>query len=83
MHTTVAERIRETGVFEVEDIPSIVRVISTHDIAFGSPWDDFRHAHLRLPSWFRGTLDPLSDEYAQQQKRLWSILSGISGNYMP
>ena len=34
---SAAQRIKETGIFEVEDIPLIVSVISQHDIAGGSP----------------------------------------------
>lgn len=80
---SAAQRIKETGIFEVEDIPLIVSVISQHDIAGGSPWDDFRHSHLRLPDWFRHDLDPLSSEYAEQQHKLWSVLAGVSSRYRP
>lgn len=53
------------------------------DIAHGTPWDDLRDANLVLPSWFRTDLDPLSDEYAEQQHKLWSLLTGIERDYVP
>jgi len=83
VYRSSAERIKATGIFEVEDIQLIVDVISEHDLAFGSPWDDFRHAHLRLPNWFQENLDPLSDMYAEQQYKLWSTLAGVSSRYTP
>jgi 2-polyprenyl-3-methyl-5-hydroxy-6-metoxy-1,4-benzoquinol methylase len=82
-YSSAVERIRATGSFDIDDIPLIASVISEHDIACGSPWDDFRHAHLRLPAWFRHDLNPLSEEYAEQQHKLWSTVAGVSSRYRP
>ena len=81
--SSAAERIKASGRFDLDDIPLLVSVINLHDLAFGSPWDDFRHAHLSLPPWFRDDLDPLSSEYAEQQHRLWSLLAEVSSRYQP
>ena len=83
VYSSAAERIRATGSFDIDDIPLIANIISEHDIACGSPWDDFRHAHLRLPAWFRHDLDPLSEEYTEQQHKLWSLVAGVSSRYRP
>ena len=32
---------------------------------------------MRLPPWFRHGLDPLGSEYAEQQHRLWQLISGV------
>jgi SAM-dependent methyltransferase len=78
-----AERIRVTGEYTLDDIDLIVQTISQHDIVHGSPWDDFRLANLKLPSWFKSGLDPHSDEYAQQQHALWSALTRKERPYDP
>jgi SAM-dependent methyltransferase len=79
----MAERIKATSQFEVDDIELLVRTISEHDVIRGTPWDDFRLAHCVLPGWFRFGLDPLSDAYAAQQHRLWSLFTGINRAYTP
>jgi SAM-dependent methyltransferase len=48
-----------------------------------SAWDDFRGRYLSLPEWFPHGLDPLSLRYAQQQDRLWSLISGRVEAYRP
>jgi 2-polyprenyl-3-methyl-5-hydroxy-6-metoxy-1,4-benzoquinol methylase len=78
-----AARIGITGQFTVEDVDLIVQTISQHDIVYGSPWDDFRATNMQLPSWFRTGLDPLSEEYAQQQFKLWSLLTQHERPYAP
>ena len=80
---TPAERIKTTSQFTVDDIELLVETINEHDVIRGTPWDDFRIAHCVLPSWFRFGLDPFSDEYATQQHKLWSLLTGISRSYTP
>src|ERR1700675_2437780 len=66
-----AERIKVTGQFGLDDINLLVETINQYDVVRGTPWDDFRGAHCRLPDWFRGGLDPFSDDYDAQQQRLW------------
>jgi SAM-dependent methyltransferase len=78
-----AERIRVTGEYTVDDIDLIVQTISQHDIVHGSPWDSFRAANLRLPEWFDWGLDPYSDQYALQQRKLWALLSRRNRPYAP
>lgn len=78
-----AERIRITGQYSLDDVDLIVRTISTHDVVYGSPWDAFRMAAMQLPSWFRGGLDPHSQEYADQQYKLWSLVTRHERPYMP
>jgi 2-polyprenyl-3-methyl-5-hydroxy-6-metoxy-1,4-benzoquinol methylase len=38
---------------------------------------------MQLPSWFTTGLDPHSDEYAQQQHKLWSLLTRQERPYAP
>lgn len=78
-----AARIKKTGLFTVDDIDLISRIYAKFDTAQGTLWDDFRNAHMILPSWFRMDLDPLSDQYLEQQKQLWKVLAGISRDYDP
>jgi SAM-dependent methyltransferase len=49
----------------------------------GTEWEPFRNAFLKLPEWFRLDLDPMSDEYARQQTRLWQAVAGIDRDYDP
>jgi SAM-dependent methyltransferase len=82
-YATAADRIRETRQFRLTDIDLLVRTIEPFDILNDTPWDDFREAHCVLPDWFRQGLDPRSSEYAAQQLRLWSALSGVERAYAP
>jgi SAM-dependent methyltransferase len=78
-----AERIRTTKQFKLEDIDLVADAIGRYDILSNTPWDNYRAAHCVLPDWFRMGLDPVSDEYAAQQRRLWSVLSGVERPYAP
>jgi 2-polyprenyl-3-methyl-5-hydroxy-6-metoxy-1,4-benzoquinol methylase len=78
-----AERIRVTGEFTMDDVDLVVQAISNHDIVYGSPWDDFRMANMQLPSWLQMGLDPHSSEYADQQYKLWSLLTRNDRPYTP
>ncbi len=81
--TSDAERIRATGEFTLDDVDLVVQAISEHDIVYGSPWDNFRTANLRLPSWFKTGLNPYSETYARQQYKLWSLLTRHERPYEP
>jgi 2-polyprenyl-3-methyl-5-hydroxy-6-metoxy-1,4-benzoquinol methylase len=78
-----AERIKATGEFTLDEVDLVVQAISQHDIVYGSPWDNFRMANLRLPSWFKMGLNPHSEEYATQQYKLWSELTRHHRPYAP
>jgi SAM-dependent methyltransferase len=78
-----AERIRSSGRFGMADIELLARTFARHDQALGTPWDDFRYAHLELPAWFRHDLEPLSADYARQQQRLWAEIAGVPEPYDP
>jgi hypothetical protein len=77
------ERIKVTGRYNLEDIDLIVETIAKHDIVYGSPWDNFRLASLELPSWFDHRLDPYTEEYAQQQHKLWTVITRKERPYAP
>jgi SAM-dependent methyltransferase len=62
--------------FDESEIERVRRTYFEHGSAEGGPWDAYRHAHLRLPAWFRHGLDPWSSAYAEQQQRLWSLITG-------
>ncbi|MGO9930689.1 MAG: class I SAM-dependent methyltransferase [Steroidobacteraceae bacterium] len=78
-----AERIKATGEFGLDDIDLLVETFIKYDVIRGTPWDDFRHAHCVLPEWYRVDLDPLSDDYAVQQHRFWSAVTGRKRDYLP
>lgn len=77
------QRPQRGHLFEVEDIPRLVETYFRHGPVPGTPWDEFREAHLRLPNWFRHGLDPLGDEYREQQLRLWQQIAGVKRPYDP
>ena len=82
-YQTPAERIRATNRFEVGDIDLLSDTFQKVNEQPGTAWDDFRGSILALPEWFRQDLDPMSREYADQQRRLWGVISGITENYDP
>lgn len=69
--------------FGVDEIEAVRRAYYETGAAAGGPWERYRHAHLRLPPWFRAGLDPWSDEYATQQHRLWALITAQSPPYRP
>lgn len=71
------------GFFAAEDIGRICAIFYEDGPAQGTRWDAFRHAHMRLPEWFVRDLDPLGDAYAEQQHRLWQLVSGVDRRYDP
>jgi 2-polyprenyl-3-methyl-5-hydroxy-6-metoxy-1,4-benzoquinol methylase len=76
-------RIEKSGRFTTDDIDLIAR---THREVGDTPntrWDHFRHKHLILPAWFDQKIDPLSDAYMAQQRRLWNVISGVDRDYVP
>ncbi|HEV7912219.1 MAG TPA: class I SAM-dependent methyltransferase [Albitalea sp.] len=76
-------RIQRSGFFGVDEIELISRTYRRHGTAPGTPWDALRHAHLRLPDWFKHDLDPLGPAYMEQQHRLWRLVSGVERSYEP
>jgi hypothetical protein len=78
---SAGDRIRETRQFGPDDIDLLVRTLESFNTLHDTPWDDFREAHCVLPNWFRQGLDPLTPEYAAQQRQLWSTLSGVQRAY--
>lgn len=69
--------------FEAEDIDRICELYFSTGGTPGTAWDPYRDAHMRLPDWYRPGLDPMSASYAEQQHRLWKLVSGIEGEYRP
>ncbi len=69
--------------FAPEQIEELRRTYYELGPAEGGPWDRYRDAHMTLPQWFRRYLDPWSPEYAAQQHRLWSLVTGIESPYLP
>lgn len=67
--------------FEPEDIERIAKVYFDEGTAPGTAWDALRDAHMTLPGWFRHGLDPYGAAYADQQHRLWRLISGIERPY--
>ena len=82
-YSSCAERIKATGKFGLDDIDLLVETITGFGVVRGTPWDNFRVAHCVLPDWFRLGIDPLSSDYAAQQQRLWSSVTGIERDYLP
>ena len=69
--------------FDAEEIDRIRQIYFQYGSALGTPWDDLRDAHMRLPGWFVHGLDPLGEEYAAQQHRLWQLIAGVTEPYVP
>ncbi|MES2682533.1 MAG: methyltransferase domain-containing protein [Pseudomonadota bacterium] len=69
--------------FDPDDIEEIRHTFFQEGSSLGGPWDRYREAHMRLPDWFQQGLDPWSDEYAAQQHRLWSLITGVERPYDP
>jgi 2-polyprenyl-3-methyl-5-hydroxy-6-metoxy-1,4-benzoquinol methylase len=67
----------------LDDIDLLAETFCEFGVARGTPWDNFRLAHCVLPDWFRLGIDPLSSDYAAQQQRLWSSVTGIERDYLP
>lgn len=67
--------------FSLEDIPRLLEVWKKTGGAKGSDWEPYRHAHMRLPSWFIPGLDPWSEAYRAQQHRLWQAMAGVDRDY--
>jgi SAM-dependent methyltransferase len=82
-HDDPLERAGITGYFGEEDIDRVAEAFFNEGTAPGGRWDPLQHAHMRLPSWFRQGLDPWSPEYAEQQMRLWRLVSGVDRPYDP
>lgn len=68
--------------FAADDIAAVHRTYFGDGTAEGGPWDRYRHAHMILPGWFRQGLDPWSAAYAEQQHRLWQLITGIDRPYV-
>jgi SAM-dependent methyltransferase len=82
-YASPAERIRATGVFSVDDIGLLADTHRAYDFAPGSPWDHFKDSFLVLPDWYRIGLDPMSNEYEDEQRKLWGVLAGVDHAYDP
>jgi SAM-dependent methyltransferase len=67
--------------FSLEDIPQLLEVWQRTGGVAGSDWDAYRHAHMRLPDWFRPGLDPWSAAYRDQQHRLWQAITDVHRPY--
>jgi SAM-dependent methyltransferase len=74
-------RARRTGLFRADDIDLIEQLMFNQGTAPGGAWDALAHAHMELPTWFQQGLDPLSPAYAEQQMKLWRLVSGVERPY--
>ncbi len=77
------DRIKSSGKFGLEDLELIAATFAKCGSQRGTTWDNFRSANLTLPAWFNSGLDPFSEQYEAQQKRLWSLLTGVNRDYSP
>ena len=80
------ERDREAAAidwFDSADIDAITELYFSTGGARGTAWDPYRDAHMRVPDWFIHGLDPMGQPYADQQHRLWSLVSGADCSYLP
>jgi SAM-dependent methyltransferase len=83
---SLKSNFRTTGsldFFDAQDIPHLLNIWKRTGGASGSNWDRYRHAHMRLPSWFRRNLDPWGFDYHAQQHMLWHLITGIGEPYSP
>lgn len=69
--------------FDAEDVQKVRDIYFAHGSSAGGAWDAWRHAHMRLPTWFRHGLDPWGEEYSAQQQRLWRLITGVERLYSP
>ena len=69
--------------FRSEDIGWVCETYFNNGSVPGGSWDALRDAHMELPSWFRQGLDPFGEAYAEQQHRLWQLISGVDRQYEP
>lgn len=69
------------GYFRADEIDQVAHIMWKEGRQPGGRWDALAHAHLSLPDWFQHGLDPLGDDYAQQQLRLWQLVSGLERPY--
>jgi len=76
-----APEVAEPQMFEAADIDALVQVYVRTWAVEGGDWDQYRHAHMRLPEWFHLGLDPLSEAYRDQQMRLWQLITGVQRPY--
>jgi SAM-dependent methyltransferase len=82
-YSAAAERIRATGRFTIADIDLLCETFRRFNSATSTPWDNFRDAYLDMPEWIRLDLDPLSQQYAAQQRQSWNVIAGIDRDYDP
>jgi SAM-dependent methyltransferase len=83
IYSSAAERIKITGRFTIADIDLLCDAFRRSGSATSPAWDDFKDAYLDMPGWIRLDLDPMSEEYAEQQRQLWKVLAGIERDYDP
>jgi len=69
--------------FEPESIQHITDLYFSEGSGRATEWDALRDAHMSLPGWFRRDLDPFGEAYAEQQHRLWQLISGVDRRYQP
>ncbi|MGY4830595.1 class I SAM-dependent methyltransferase [Sphaerotilaceae bacterium SBD11-9] len=77
------QRVERSGFFRADQIDWVCETYFKQGTAPGSAWEPLRHAHMELPDWFRQGLDPFSPAYAEQQHRLWQLISGVDRPYEP
>jgi SAM-dependent methyltransferase len=78
-----ATRVSRAGYFKSEQIGWVRDTYFKHGPAAGTAWDALRDSHMELPDWFQHGLDPHGDAYAEQQHRLWQLISGMDRPYEP
>jgi SAM-dependent methyltransferase len=83
VYSSAAERIRTSGRFALADIDLLCDTFRRFNSATSTEWDNFRDAYLDMPEWIRLDLDPMSEEYAAQQRRLWNVIAGVDRDYDP
>ena len=76
-------RIERSGRFRVDDIPLLAETYAQLGHVPQSVWEHLRNKYLVLPDWFKADLDPMSEEYFNQQVRLWQLIAGVDREYVP
>lgn len=76
-------RVRQTGYFRPDEVDLVEHLYRTEGPRPGGRWDVLAHAHMELPEWFVPGLDPLGDDYFEQQMRLWRLVAGVERPYEP
>jgi len=63
-NTSRVDGVQARQYFAPEEIDAISEIFFRDGTGSDPHWEPLRHAHMKLPDWFRHGLDPLSEAYA-------------------